>query len=120
MALAAIGLLLTACAAEADEVGAVQAYRIARPYQHAYRDLLGYAERCQSKVASQIDPDLGQAEVEVFVSGLGPFSPWRFEFSRVTPTTSVLVARAVRAGLASATRPFVASAQGQIPRCPLL
>jgi hypothetical protein len=118
MALAAIGLLLAGCAAQADEVGAAMAYRIARPYQRAYRDLLGYAERCQSKVAFAIDPDLGQAEVEVFLRTLVPFHRWRFEFSRVTATTSVLVTRTVWASHDSATRSFVAAAQGQIPPCP--
>jgi hypothetical protein len=117
----ALGLLLAGCAADADEVGTVQAYRLARPYQQAYRDLLIYAERCQNKVALEVHPELGRADVEVFLySTLGPFRPWRFEFTQITARSSLLTARAVMADLISATQPFISAAQGHIPRCPLL
>jgi hypothetical protein len=124
MALAAafgivLGLLLVACTADADEVGAVQVYRLARPYQQGYRDLLSYAERCQNKVAVEVYPELGRADVEVFLPTLAPFRPWRFEFTQVTVASSLLTARAVMAALISATQPFVSAAQGHIPRCPV-
>ena len=120
LALAALGLLLAACGAQADDLGAVVVYRLARPYQQAYRDLLTYAEQCQSKVAFEDYPELGRAYVEVFrISTLGPFRPWRFEFTGTTATSSLLTARAVMTNLISATQPFISAAQGRIPRCPV-
>jgi hypothetical protein len=119
--LAALGLLLAACAAQADDLGAVVVYRLARPYQQAYRDLLTYAEQCQIKVAFEDYPELGRADVEVFrISTLGPFRPWRFEFTGITAASSLLTVRAVMTNLISATQPFISAAQGHIRRCPIV